>query len=179
MGFSKRRASNTKEDKHLAELNEAMKLYKEQEKISRELGDKAGLKASLGKQALILKDRGELDEAMRLYKEKERICRELGDKAGLQRSLGNQANILCACGELDEAMRLYKEKERICRELGDEAGLATSLVNQALVLIQDPQCSREALALAEEAYSMASGHGYTALAQQIKPILDNIRSACG
>ena len=53
------------------EIDEAMRLYEEQEQICRDLGKKNGLLVSLGNQALILRARGELDEAMRLHKEKE------------------------------------------------------------------------------------------------------------
>ena len=67
---------------------ETMKLYKEQERISQELGDKIGISVSLNNQALILKGRGDLDEAMKLLKEQELICREIGNKAGLALSFG-------------------------------------------------------------------------------------------
>jgi tetratricopeptide (TPR) repeat protein/Cdc6-like AAA superfamily ATPase len=100
----------------------------------RRLGDPAGLQASLGNQALILKAKGDLDGAMALHKEKERLCRQLGDPAGLQASLGNQALIHQDRGDLDGAIALLKEQERICRELGDPAGLQASLGNQALIL---------------------------------------------
>jgi hypothetical protein len=152
-------------------IDGAMTLHKERERICRELGDPAGLYAALGKQALILKTRGDLDGAMALHKEEERICRELGDLANLQRSLGSQALILEARGDLDGAMALHKEKERICRELGDTAGLARSLANQAFLLGLTMGRPRAALPLAEEAYRLASQHGLTALAQQIRPIL--------
>ena len=71
-----------------------MALCKEQERICRELGNKDGLQACLGNQAVILYARGDLDGAMALMKEQERLCRELGNKDGLQASLGNQALIL-------------------------------------------------------------------------------------
>ena len=116
------------------DLDGAMALYKEQERICRDLGNINGLQSSLGNQALILKDRGDLDGAMKLMKEQERICRELGNVDDLQASLGNQANILSARGDLDGAMKLMKEQERICRELGDVKSLAISLGNQALIL---------------------------------------------
>lgn len=112
---------------------------------------------------------------MGLYKEEERICRERGDRNWLQGSLGNQAVILKARGDFDGAMGLYKEQERICREMGYKEGLARSLANQAL-LLRDMRRSRDGLRLAEEAYQLASSHGLTALAQQIKPILDRLRS---
>ena len=92
-----------------------------------------------------------------------------------QISLGNQAVILYARGDLDGAMALLKEEERICRQLGDPAGLAISLANQASLLGLTMGRPREALPLAEEAYRLASQHGLTALAEQIRPFLDRLR----
>jgi hypothetical protein len=46
-----------------------MALHKEEERIYRELGDKAGLQASLNNQAHILNQLGNLEEAMELYLE--------------------------------------------------------------------------------------------------------------
>ena len=156
------------------QLDEAMALHKEQERICRQLGNLDGLQASLGNQALILDDRGQLDEAMALHKEKERICRQLGNLDSLQMSLGNQALILKARGQLDEAMTLHKEEERICRQLGNIEGLARSLANQAIILEERHQY-REALSLAREAHRLAQESGLTVLAGQIQPILERIR----
>ena len=128
-----------------------MKLRKAQEDHYRNTGDTANLSASLGNQAVILKNRGDLDGAMALHKEEERICRELGNKDGLQRTLGNQALILAARGDLDGAMALLKEQERICRELGQPMPMAISLINQANLLFGRMRKPEEALPLAKEA----------------------------
>jgi tetratricopeptide (TPR) repeat protein len=157
-------------------LDASLEIWEAWGEVARKSGDLGSLQASLGNQAVIHHDRGELDEAMRLHKEEERICRELGNKDGLQASLGNQAMIHAARGELDEAMRLLKEQERICRELGRPEGVAISLANQAVLLAAELDRPREALPLAEEAYRIATGHGLTALAGQIKPILDSVRA---
>jgi tetratricopeptide (TPR) repeat protein len=159
------------------ELDEAMALMKEQERLCRELGDRAGLQASLGYQAVILDARGESDTAMALLKEQERLCRELGDKPGLQVSLGNQADILVAREDPDEAVALLKERERLCRELGDPSGLAQSLVNQAALF--PANYPRKVLGLAEEAYEVAVSAGLTRLASQIEPLLDHVRVQAG
>ena len=96
-----------------------MALHKEQERICRELGNKAGLQASLGNQALILKARGDLEGAMALHKEQERICRELGDKAGLAISLINQASILGQKGnQTKDALSLADKAYRLASEYG-------------------------------------------------------------
>ena len=116
------------------DLEAAVREMKEAEQLFRRLGDRAGLQASLGNQAVILQAWGRLEEALGLLKQGEAICRELGDRAGLSASLGNQAVILKAWGRLEEALGLHKQEEAICRELGDRAGLSRSLGNQALIL---------------------------------------------
>jgi tetratricopeptide (TPR) repeat protein len=158
------------------DLDGAMVLHKEQERICRQLGNLAGLQTTLGNQALILKDRGDLDGAMALHEEEERICRQLGNLDGLQATFGNQALILKARGDLDGAMALHKKKERICRQLGNFEGLAISLANQAVVLTQGGEAG-EGLSLLEEAHRLASRYGYAALAGQIEPILNSARQA--
>lgn len=116
------------------DLNRAMALHAESERICRELGDQPGLLVSLGNQANILEARGDLDGAMRLLREAEQICLAIGDREHLQTMLGNQAVILMDRGDLDGAMALHKEQARLCRELGHQQGLSTSLINQANVL---------------------------------------------
>ena len=162
--------------KDRGDLDGAMALFKEKEKICRELGNVEGLQHSLGGQANTLYAQGDLDGAMNLHKEEEKICRDLGNIDGLQASLHSQALILHVKGDLDGAMALLKEQEKICRELKRVEGLAYSLVNQAIFLSQQKR-HREALAKAEEAYRLASDHGYEALANRILPILERRRNA--
>jgi tetratricopeptide (TPR) repeat protein len=157
------------------DLDGAMALYKQQQRICEELYDKVGLARSLGYQGNILYSKGDLDGAMALYKQQQLICEELGDKAGLSKSLAGQGIILKDRGDLDSAMALYKQQQRICEELGDPKGLAISLANQANALMQLGK-PKEALVKAEKAYQTTTKYGLNALAGQIKPNLDYIRS---
>ena len=116
------------------DLDGAMALHKEQERICRQTGNLYGLQLSLGNQANILYAQGDLDGAMALHKEEERICRQFGDLDDLQGSLNNQALILRDRGDLQGAMGLHKEQERICRQLGNLDGLQRSLGNRAHIL---------------------------------------------
>jgi nephrocystin-3 len=159
----------------LGDLDGAMKLHKEAERICRELGDLSGIFISLGNQANIIQDLGDLDGAMKLMKEVERMCKELGDLASLSICIGNQACLLRLRGDLDGAMELQKDKERICQKLGLVEELSASLCDQGDIMIEQGQVE-EGLKLAEEAYRLATEHGFTALAAEIKPILDNTRS---
>lgn len=116
------------------DLDQAMRLYKEQEQICRALSHRRGLSASLSSQASVLFSRGELDKALGLYRENERLCREMADNDGVSRSLAGQALIFDAQGQSAEAMRLDQEVERICRELGNRGGLERILNNRAVIL---------------------------------------------
>jgi hypothetical protein len=99
-----------------------MELLKEQERICRELGNKHGLQASLGNQALIHKDWGELEKAMELHKEKERICRELELKEGLAYSLVNKASMMAhKLSRPEEGLPLAKEALEIAEQHGYKA----------------------------------------------------------
>ena len=92
------------------------------------------------------------------------------------KSLFNQAIILCKQGDIVGAMALYKEAERLCRERGDVRGLSISLANQAELLFEKMNRPREALPLAVEAHRLAAEHGYAALSEQFKAILDRVLS---
>ena len=81
----------------------------------------------------------------------------------------NQSNIYLQRREFDEVMKLNKEAEYIFRTLNDIVNLARCLNKQAAFLIWINQ-PYKALPLAEERpYRIATDHGMTALAQQIKP----------
>jgi tetratricopeptide (TPR) repeat protein len=160
----------------LGNLDEAMTLHEEEEQICRELGHKDGLQAALGNRAAILQARGDLDGAMALHQEEERICRELGSKYGLQACLESQALILEKRGDYSGASALHREAERICRELGDPRALAVVLANHALLIAQKLEHPESALPLLEEAHRVTAAHGIAALASQIEPILQSLRS---
>ena len=75
-------------------LEEAMKILKEEERISRELGSNEFLSECLGCQAVIPTKWDKLKEAMILFKEKERICLEIGNKDGIYACHVSQATII-------------------------------------------------------------------------------------
>ncbi|MGD0736657.1 MAG: ATP-binding protein [Terracidiphilus sp.] len=131
------------------DLDGALKLYREQEQICRELlapGNRSansedftsdirkGLQISLAGQAAILYSRGDLKGAMGLYKQQESLCRELGNNKGTSSALAGQASILYARGDFKGALTLLQDYERECREIGDKYGQATSLGSQAPIV---------------------------------------------
>jgi tetratricopeptide (TPR) repeat protein len=131
------------------EMDSAMALHKEAEKISRQLGNLDQLQLALGNQAHILKARGDIPAAVGLLREQEKICRQIGNYDELQKCLGNQAVAYFDRKDLDGALTLYKEKERIAREVGNLDSVQSSLGSQGQVLLHRGEVE-PALALFKE-----------------------------
>ena len=75
--------------------------------------------ASLGNQALILRDTRNFAEAMRLHKEEEAIFRRLNDPTGLATSLINQGTLLAFdLSRPAEGLPLAEEAARIAAKHG-------------------------------------------------------------
>ena len=118
----------------IGELDVALRIMQQEEKLAVDRGDDNKLQASYGNQANILYAWGRLEEAMALHKKEEAICLKLGNKNSLQVSYGNQANILYTWGRLEEAMELQTKQEAICLEIGNKNHLQGAYANQALIL---------------------------------------------
>ncbi len=114
-------------------------------------------------------------QAMQALKQQEEICREGNDLSGLKGCLSNQAVVLRKRGEYPAALALHKEEEHLCRQLNSSHGVALSLINQAHVLADKMKQPAAALPLAEEAFRLATRHGFNNLAGQIKTRLLRIR----
>jgi hypothetical protein len=82
-------------------------------------------------------------------------------------------------GRFEEARELHEKERQICEELDDKNELAISMMNQVLLLDTKMGEADKALPLAEEAYKIASQNSLHALAEQIKPILESVRSKLG
>jgi tetratricopeptide (TPR) repeat protein len=160
----------------LGDFAKAMRLYKDSERIWRELDDKNGLQTCLGNQSALLNAMDRTAESLNASREQERLCRELGADIGLHQSLGNQAVILRSMGQFGEAQRLLEEQEEICRRLHFDQGLAYSLVNQALLWANERGKPQKGLALAEEGYEIACKNNLVQVANGLRPYLDEIRA---
>jgi len=162
------------------DIDHALVLLREAEKLYDEAGEKSGLAASLGKQAEIFKSQGDVDGAFTLYDRAEQIYRELPKKSklrlqGLRATVGQQGLILEQRGDLDSALQKYQEVQQICRNAADATGLAASLVNQASILAWKMANPREAFPLIMQAYWVAVNHNLVEMASSCKSLRD---SAC-
>lgn len=145
------------------DLDGALLLQAEEERLCRVLGDQDHLRACLGNQADVYRKRGDFGNAWQFAKQCEDIARSLGVADGLRRALEMQvtllrerASALRALGNLTGELKLLRERERICRELRDFDGVARALAMQATNLLDcgEPAgaltVARTALAIARE-----------------------------
>ena len=124
--------------KNRGDLEGALILLEEKERICRESSNEEGLQATLGNRAGILRVREDLDGALCLLEEQEQICSRLGNRDCLSTIWGNRAALLIArkhLTDLDDAMALLKRQEEICRSEGNLTGLSLSLSNQSLIFM--------------------------------------------
>jgi hypothetical protein len=156
-------------------LEEALRLREYQGECCRRAGDQAKLAASLASQAALRIARNDLVGALPVLQEQEKIGRALDDRAALKTCLSNQALVQRRQGNLEGAMRLHREEEFLCRQMNNHHGVALSMINQAHLLADKMKQPVAALPLAEEAFRLATRHGFTILAGQIKTRLARIR----
>ncbi|MCX6055280.1 MAG: DUF4062 domain-containing protein [Chloroflexi bacterium] len=140
--------------RHGDNLDGVLALHKEEERISREVGDAVGLAGSIGNQGLVMQIRGDLDRALTLHQEAEKIFYVQSDQIGQAGSLINQALAFYQRGDLDRSEGLADAAEHIFRELGNKTGLKTSLNCKALILKERGDLEG-AMALHKEGESIA------------------------
>lgn len=149
------------------DLDAALELLAEQQRICREIGNDLGLKVSLHNLARILRKRGDLDGALALLEEQEQFAREHhGATDLLAQVLGLQALVIADRGDLARALNLHREEERLLREAGNAVGLQFSLGNQALHLRRLGHIDA-ALDLMVKQEAMARKYGIPAGLQQV------------
>jgi len=144
---------------NLGRLDDAMALFKEQEGICRELGDRDFLQHSLSLQANIHLRRGELDAALTLVDEEEALARELGSERGLAESIADRVDILIGRGHLRAAKALLEEHERMCRAMGDGVSLLHSLRQQVWLASWGAVDRSTAIRQCQEAVEIAQALG--------------------
>lgn len=102
-------------------------------RIAEDLGDRAGVAASLHQIGMIRQKRGEYDAALELYERSLKIVEEIGDREGVASSLHQIGMIHQDRGEYEAALKLYERSLQIAEELGHQAGVAASIHQTAIV----------------------------------------------
>lgn len=97
--------------------------------ISTEVGDRAGIAASLNSLGNVAWIQGDYPAARELHERSLQLRQELGDRRGVAASLNNLGNLAMRQGDLAAARRYQEDSLAITREFGDLAGIGISLNN--------------------------------------------------
>lgn len=117
------------------DLDGALALLREQERICRELADPVAIGRALAGQAVVLSDRGRPAEALPLLDEYAAICRAEGDLRGLTEALLNGAAARFETGDPAGGAAAASEAEQLARSLDDPALLTRVLVARASAFV--------------------------------------------
>jgi tetratricopeptide (TPR) repeat protein len=144
----------------LAGLDYAQASYRESKssssqacEISRQLGNDAGVAASLNQLGMVLRETGDLAAARQYHEEALALFVTLGDERGAVSCRSNLGVVALFEGNLDAAEELHQAALTERRRLGDVRGIASSLGNLATItrLRGDPERAQE---MHEEALAM-------------------------
>ena len=100
-------------------FEQAIALYKQEQKITIKLDDKKGLSQCFTNQATILHVQNKLDEAIALYERSEQLAVQLGDKLELNRCYVNKAMLLIDKRQLEKAMELLNQAHQFLMNEGN------------------------------------------------------------
>lgn len=165
----------------------ALQRYREQEQLSRDVGNKWNLAISFGNQATAIRgqmvgaevfdtetcdeawverkkarmDDAKLETALTLYLQEERAYVELGDQDGLQRCLGNQANVHADRRDFQRALELLTRKEHICRDTNNNLSLVYCLLATAQLHSLHFRKPARGFCQALEACQIVEAHGFS------------------
>ena len=111
---------------------DALPLFEQSLKLSREIGHKAGEGTTLNNIGAIYHAQGDYATASRYYEQSLAIRREIGDKTGEGVTLNNIGRIYSAQGDNATALQYYEQSLAISYEIGDKAveGMTISNISQ-------------------------------------------------
>ena len=115
------------------DVDRARKLIEESLQISRDMGDKSGIKETLVRLGILEYDQGRFEEAAKSYEESLAMNRESGDKLSIAILLNNLGNVYSNQGDYSRAVNLYEESLATRREHGDVLGSAICLNNLGII----------------------------------------------
>ncbi|HLJ66609.1 MAG TPA: tetratricopeptide repeat protein [Chloroflexota bacterium] len=143
-----------------ADYGRAQALHEESLALRRELGDRAGIAASLHGLGTIADRHGDVDRAVALLEEALALRRDLADRHGTAMSLTNLGALAGRHGEFRRAEALFEEALALLRELGDRHWTAAMLSNLGILAYWQGVDTRSQVLL-EEALTKARTVGST------------------
>jgi tetratricopeptide (TPR) repeat protein len=136
---------------------QAMAMFKNEERICRELSDRFGLQDCLMYQTAPLLNTGDMEGINVIVQEMEKNSWSM-NKRQIARILHAKALFLAETGKLDESLKLYREKEKICDEIKDVDCFYMTYNNEALILYEKGDFE-ESLAVNKKFEKLCIDHG--------------------
>lgn len=130
---------------NLGQLDQAMALANESEKLFASADDRRGAALAATLKAIVLERMGDLVEGKRLYEESLAIYREIGNKYGVATELLNIAISLRMFGKLAAARKMIEESLETYRAIGHQDGVANAKneLGNILLALGNPTQARE------------------------------------
>jgi len=120
------------ENTFIMDLKESLKKSKEQEELSKKIGDIDNFNNAIGNQGIIYRHLKEYQKALDCLLLQEKTCRKYGYILSLERCLLNKANLYTDLNDYEQAKKNYEEGEKICRTLNLPHILFSNLFNQVV-----------------------------------------------
>ena len=108
---------------------QALEQYQKSLRFQEEIGDKAGIAATLNNIGETHRSQGDQTKALKDFQKSLRIQEEIGNKTGIARSLNNLGIVHYGEGHYAKALEHFQKSLRIRDEIGDKDGIAASLNN--------------------------------------------------
>jgi len=118
---------------NLGRYDEAVELYNQNLRISRNLQDQEEIAVYLHQLGIIAQDKGNYDEAKRHYNESLTIERKLGNLSGIATTLNQLGLVEQERGNYDDANKMFGQALEIYRKTGEQLGIAMCLNNLGLI----------------------------------------------
>lgn len=116
---------------------EALHLFKLQQRLCEEIGDRPGLANCYGAQAAVYKQEGQSERALELHQLESRIAAESNDR-GYWPDRFLTKGVRCCLSSDQGGLPVLEEGERLARELKLKHELMVCLISQAIALALDP-----------------------------------------
>lgn len=108
---------------------EALARFRLVQKIAEQIGDQAGVAATLNSMGTVYLGQGAYTQALEQYKKSLALSEAIGDKTGIASTLRGIGNIHLNQGNYAQALEHYQKSLAMNEALGDKGGIARTLSN--------------------------------------------------
>ena len=113
----------------LGNFQKAVEYHEKDLKITKEVGDRAGVGTAYGNLGNAYQRLSNSQKAVEYHEKHLKITKEVGDRAGEGTAYGNLGNAYQRLGNFQKAVEYHEKRLKIAKEVGDRAGEGTAYGN--------------------------------------------------